>query len=83
MLIIDGANGDTIRRMIGPNSLERDFGAYKSVIDPADLIKFVWAAKVIKDHQNVRRREIYYLKLRLTCRSQVAMRAPRVQRSIQ
>jgi hypothetical protein len=83
MLIVDGANGDTIRTLLGPNCLERDFGSYKSIIDPADSIKFVWAPRVIKDHLNIRRREVYFLKLRLNCKSQQAVRAPRIQRSIQ
>jgi hypothetical protein len=84
MLIIDGATGATISSMIGANSLQRDFGTFKAVIDPNDTIRFTWMAQPIKDHQGVRRRGAYYLKLRLACRSQFALRArPRVQRSMQ
>jgi hypothetical protein len=82
MLIIDGATGQTIKRMIGPNCLERSFPTYKAVVADTDPVKMKWKAKVAKDHQNISRRETYYLVLSLICKSQVIQRAPRVMRSI-
>jgi hypothetical protein len=82
MLIVDGATGAIIKRMIGQNCLERSFPTYKAVVTDTDPIKMKWKAKVAKDHQNISLRETYYLVLSLICKSQITQRAPRVMRSI-
>jgi hypothetical protein len=82
MLIIDGATGETIKRLIGPHCLERSFPTYKAAVGPDDLVKMKWVAKLVKDHLGICRRESYYLKLSLICQSQTTRRAPRVLRAI-
>jgi hypothetical protein len=81
-LIIDHATGRTIRSMLGPNCLERPFPNYKAVVDEADPVKMKWGAIIMKDHLGIGRREASYLKINLICKSRIATRAPRVQRSM-
>jgi hypothetical protein len=79
-LIVDGVTGATIMGMLGTSCLERQFPTYKAVIEQADSVKMKLVADVLKDHLGILRRETYYLKLCLVCRSRLMSRAPRVIR---
>ena len=79
-LIFDGVTGQTIQRMLGPNCLQRNFKSYKSVIDDAEPVKMKWMAQLAKDHQGIVRRETYSIKLSVISKSQMTIRAPRIQR---
>jgi hypothetical protein len=79
-LVIDDATGVTIKSMIGPDCMERPFPTYTAVVEERDPVKMKWIAMISKDHQGICRRESYYLRIRLICRSRIAQRARRVQR---
>lgn len=81
-LIFDGATGQTIQRMIGENCLQRQFTSYKSRIDESEPVKMKWMAQVEKDHTGIIRRETYFFKLSVICKSQMMARASRIQRSM-